>query len=66
VNGLTVQLSSSDSRVAALQPTVQFYPDGSSVTTVMVVVTGAGPGTAVIHASASPFVADVTAAVIVQ
>jgi hypothetical protein len=66
VNGLTVQLSSSDSRVAALQPTVQLYPDGSSVTTVMVVVTGAGPGTAVIHASALPFIPDVTATVTVQ
>jgi hypothetical protein len=66
VNGLTVQLSSSDSRVATVQPTVQFYPDGSSITTVVVVVTGAGPGTAVIHASASPFIPDVTATVIVQ
>ena len=66
VNGLTVQLSSSDSRVATVQPTVQFYPDGSSITTVVVVVTGAGPGTAVIHASASPFIPDVTATVIVE
>ena len=66
VEGLTVQLSSSDSRVATLQPTVQFYPDGSSITTVVVVVTGAAPGTAVIHASALPFIPDVTATVIVQ
>jgi hypothetical protein len=66
VNGLTVQLSSSDSRVATVQPAVQFYPDGSSVTTVVVVVTGAGSGTAVIHASALPSIPDITATVMVQ
>ena len=65
VEGLTVQLSSSDPRVATVQPTVQFYPDGSSITTVVVVVTGAGPGTAVIHAGAPPFIPDTTATVIV-
>jgi hypothetical protein len=66
VEGLTVQLSSSNSGVATLQPTVQFYPDGSSITTVMVLVTGVAPGTAVIHASALPSIPDVTATVIVQ
>ncbi len=65
VNALTVQLSSSDTRVATVQPTVQFYPDGSSITTVVVVVTGAGPGTAVIHAGVPPFIPDTTATVIV-
>jgi len=66
VEGLTVNLSSSNSGVATLQPTVQFYPDGSSITTVMVSVRGLAPGTAVIHASALPSIPDVTATVIVQ
>ena len=65
VNGLTVQLSSSDTRVATVQPSVQFYPDGSSITTVVVVVTGAGAGAAVIHAGIPPFIPDTTATVIV-
>lgn len=65
VNGLTVSLSSSDSRIAAVQPTVQFYPDGSSITTVVVVVSGIAAGTATIHAGAPPFIPDVTATVIV-
>jgi hypothetical protein len=43
-----------------------FYPDGSSVTTVVVVVTGTNPGTAVIHASALPFIPDVAATIVVQ
>ena len=38
VNGLTVQLSSSNPGVATLQPSTQFYSDGSSITTVVVVV----------------------------
>jgi hypothetical protein len=66
VNGLTVQLSSSDPGVATLQPSTQFYPDGSSITTVVVVVTGVAPGTAIIHAGAPPSIPDVTATVIVQ
>jgi hypothetical protein len=65
VSGLTVQLSSSDPRVAAVQPTVQFYPDGSSITTVVVIISGVSTGTAVIHAGAPPFIPDVTAAVTV-
>jgi hypothetical protein len=66
VEALTVQLISSDPRVATLQPTVQFYPDGSSLTTVTVAVTGVSPGTAVIHASALPSVPEATATIIVQ
>lgn len=66
VEGLTVNLSSSNPGVATLQPTAQFYPDGSSITTVMVQVTGVVPGTAIIHASALPSIPDVTATVIVQ
>jgi hypothetical protein len=59
VNGLTVQLTSSNPNVAWVQPSVQFYPDGSSVTTVIVVINGQSPGTATIHASALPFIPDV-------
>ena len=65
VNGLTVSLSSSDSRIASVQPSVQFYPDGSSITTVVVVISGQATGTAIIHAGAPPFIPDVTATVIV-
>ena len=65
VEGLTVQLSSSDPRIASIQPTVQFYPDGSSITTVLVVVVGQASGVAVIHASAPPFIPDSTTTVIV-
>lgn len=65
VDGLTVSLSSSDNRIAAVQPTVHFYPDGSSISTVVVVVSGVAPGTAAIHAGAPPFIPDVTATVIV-
>ena len=66
VNGLTVQLSSSNPGVATLQPSTQFYSDGSSVTTVVVVITGVAPGTAIIHAGAPPSIPDVTATVTVQ
>jgi hypothetical protein len=66
VPGLTLQLTSSDPKVATVQPTVQFYSDGSSITTVVVVVSGVGPGTAVIHASALPAIPDATATVVVH
>jgi trimeric autotransporter adhesin len=64
--GLTVQLTSSDPSVATLQPSVNFYPDGSAFTTVVVIVTPHGRGTTIIHASAPPFIADTTATVTVQ
>ena len=66
VPGLTMQLSSSNPAVASVQPAVQFYPDGSSVTTVVVVISGNSPGSAVIHASALPSIPDVTATVTVR
>ena len=66
VEGLTVQLSSTDTRVATVQPSVQFYSDGSSITTVVVVVTGVSPGTAQIRVGAVPMIPEVTATVIVQ
>jgi hypothetical protein len=66
VNGLEVQLSSSNPNVATLRPSVMFYPDGSQITSVVAVVSGLAPGTAVIHASAPPYIPDTTATVIVQ
>jgi hypothetical protein len=66
VNGLTVQLTSSNPNVAWVQPSVQFYPDGSSVTTVIVVINSQSPGSATIHASALPFIPDVFATVTVH
>jgi hypothetical protein len=66
VNGLTVQLSSSNPNVATVQSSVQFYPDGSSVTTVVVAINGMSPGTAQIHASAPLVIPDTVATIIVQ
>lgn len=42
-NGLTIHLSSSNSDVVRVPPSVDLYPDGSSFTTVVVVVTGVAP-----------------------
>jgi hypothetical protein len=66
VNGLEVQLTSSDPRIATLQPSVLFYPDGSQITTVVVVVSGLAPGTAVIRAVSPPYIPEAIATVIVQ
>ena len=51
VDGVTVDLSSSNTNVATLQHTVTFYPDGSEFTTVFIPVQGLSPGTATIRAS---------------
>jgi hypothetical protein len=64
-NGLTIQLASSNPAVATVPATVDFYPDGSSFTTVVVMVRAVGPGTAVIRASALPFIPEVSATVTV-
>jgi trimeric autotransporter adhesin len=61
--GLTVNLSSSDTTVAQVGSTATFA-GGSK--TVLVPVTGVGVGSATIHASALPNLADTTAAVTVQ
>src|SRR4029077_18790059 len=53
--GLNLNLSSSNSTVATVPATVAFAANATSVT---VPVTGAGIGSAVIHASALPSVAD--------
>lgn len=64
-NGITVQLSSSNPNVARVQSSVDFYPDGSHFTTILVLVNGISPGTAVITASALPFIPAVSATVTV-
>ena len=50
-DGLTVNLSSSNPGVASLQSSVNFFPDGSEFTTVIIPVTGGTPGTAILRAS---------------
>ena len=63
-NGLTVQLSSSNPSVAAVPASIDFYPDGSSFTTIVVLVRAVGPGVAVIRTSA-PFAPESTSTVTV-
>jgi hypothetical protein len=61
--GLTVNLSSSNTAVATVPPTVTFAP---GTTTANVPVTGVGSGSAVIHASSLPSIPDATANITVQ
>ena len=63
--GITVQLSYSNPYVAAVPFSVDLYPDGSSFTSVVLLVRGISPGTAVIRASALPFIPETTAVVTV-
>lgn len=49
--GLSVSLNSSNPSVAAVQQSVNFFPDGSEFTTVVIPVTGLSPGTTLIRAS---------------
>ncbi|MBS1855790.1 MAG: hypothetical protein JST11_10520, partial [Acidobacteria bacterium] len=58
--GLTVNLSSSNTSVATVPPTVTFPANSTSV---QVPVTGTAVGSAVIHANALPALADTTATV---
>ena len=44
---------------------MDLYPDGSSFTTVVVLVRGIASGTAVIRASAPPFIPEITATITV-
>jgi hypothetical protein len=64
-SGIVLTLSSSNNAVATVPPQQTFYPDGSSVSTLVIPVTGIGPGTAVIHAGAPPYIPDTTANVTV-
>jgi hypothetical protein len=58
--GLTAQLTSSNPNVAIVSPSVNFYPDGSSVNAIAVMIQPMGPGTTTITASAPPFIAPTT------
>lgn len=60
--GLTINLSSSNVKVATVPPTVIFQAQSTSVT---VAVTSVAIGTATIHASAAPYISDTTANVTV-
>ena len=60
--GLTISVSSSNTGAATVPPIVTMLQNTS---TVAVPVTGVGPGTAVIHASAPPSLPDTTATVTV-
>ena len=51
LDGLSINLNSSNSAVATVPPTVNFFWDGSNVPTLRVPVTSVAPGTALIHAS---------------
>ena len=62
--GLFVNLTSDNPGVAQVQPSIAFFPDGSSSATNIVPITLVGPGTAVIHASA-PSIPDATLTVTV-
>jgi hypothetical protein len=63
--GLTIQLSSSNPGVVAVPPTANMFPDGSSFSTIVVLVDGVSAGTAVIRASAPPYIAETTISVTV-
>jgi hypothetical protein len=63
--GVIVQLTSSNPNVATVPATVPLYPDGSSFSSSVFLVTGVSPGTTIIRASAPPFIPEVTATVTV-
>jgi hypothetical protein len=64
-SGITLTLSSSNTGVATVPPQQTFFPDGSSISTLVIPVTGIAAGTAVIHAGAPPYIPDTTATVTV-
>jgi uncharacterized protein YjdB len=64
-SGIVLTLSSSNTAVATVPPQQTFYPDGSSISTLVIPVTAIGPGTAVIHAGVPPYIPDTTANVTV-
>ncbi|HXS96501.1 MAG TPA: PKD domain-containing protein [Candidatus Limnocylindrales bacterium] len=66
VTGIALTLVSSNPSVATVPAQVTVFPDGSSVSSVVVTVTPVGPGSTVIHVSATPFIPDTTAAVTVS
>jgi hypothetical protein len=61
--GLTINLSSSNTTIATVPPTITIQPNSTSVG---IRVTGLSPGPATIHASNLPNIADTTASVTVN
>ncbi len=66
VCSVTVALSSDNPNVALVQPSVSFFPDGSSQAIDQIQISAVGPGTTVIHAGAPPYIPDATLTVTVQ
>ncbi len=63
---VTVGLTSDNPNVALVQPSVSFFPDGSSQAINQIQISAVGPGTTVIHAGAPPYIPDATLIVTVQ
>jgi hypothetical protein len=63
---VTVALTSDNQNVAQIQPSVSFFPDGSSQAINQIQISAVGPGTTVIHAGAPPYIPDATIIVTVQ
>ncbi|MDQ6704417.1 MAG: PKD domain-containing protein, partial [Acidobacteriota bacterium] len=60
VCGITVSLSSDNQNVATVQPSVSYFPDGSSQAINQIPITAIGQGTTIIHAGAPPYIPDTT------
>lgn len=63
--GITIGLSSENQSIALVQPSVGFFPDGSSQAIVQIPILGVAPGITKIHAGAPPNIPDVTLTVTV-
>jgi hypothetical protein len=63
---VTVALSSDDPNVVLIQPSVSFFPDGSSQAINQIQISAVSPGTTVIHAGAPPYIPEATLIVTVR
>jgi hypothetical protein len=63
---VTVGLTSDNPNVALVQPSVSFFPDGSSQAINQIQISAVSPGTTVIHAGAPPYISDATLIVTVR
>jgi hypothetical protein len=66
VCSVTVNLSSDNPSIAYVQPSISYFPDGSSQAINQLPITGLSRGTTVIHAGMPPYIPDATITVIVQ
>ena len=64
-DGFLATLKSDNSTIADVQPTLGYFPDGSSEEVNALAIRAIAPGTTVIHASAPPFIPDTTLSVTV-